>query len=91
MEPDTRKRLQAELQSLRPVLPSEPNHRFLDLFDQFMEQREYELALHTVCDYILEPGSPRVGVATVTQIDRLHALMKIDDQCVQELRSLKLA
>ncbi len=82
--------MQTELQLLRPLLPTEPDHRFLDFFDDLMLHHEFGLALHAVCDYILDPNSPKVSEATVDQVDRLHAAMKIDDQCVEQLKKHKL-
>ena len=91
MERCATEELQAQLQSLRPMLVTERGHSFLDLFDEFMQQHEFGLALHAVCDYILQPDSPRVSKRTVDQIHRLHAAMKIEDQCVEELQNQKLA
>lgn len=82
--------IHAQLQSLRSVLLSELNHSFLDLFDEFMQQREFGLALHAVCDYILQPDSPRVSESIVEQIRRLHIAMKIDDHCAEEVQNQKL-
>jgi hypothetical protein len=91
MEEGAMKELQAQLQALRPVLLTEHGHSFLDLFDEFMQQREFGLALHAVCDFILDPDSPRVSKSILDQIQRLHAAMRIDDRCVEELQTQKLA
>jgi hypothetical protein len=91
MERSATEELQAQLQSLRPILVTESGHSFLDLFDEFMQQHELGLALHAVCDYILRPDSPRVSQSSVDQIHLLHAAMKIEDQCVEELQNQKLA
>jgi hypothetical protein len=53
MEAAVRKELQVQLQSLRPVLLAGPDRSFPNLFDEFVPQREFELALHVVCDFIL--------------------------------------
>jgi len=86
MEQLAAQELQARLQLLRPVLLSEGGKSFLDLFDQFLEHREYGLALHVVCDYMLAPHSPTVSQSSLDQIEHLHTSMKIDDHCVQELK-----
>jgi hypothetical protein len=70
---------------------SQGGHSFLDLFDEFMQQREFGLALHAVCDFILEPDSPRVSRSILDQIQHLHAAMGIDDGCIEELQAQKLA
>ena len=91
MEPYTSKGVAAQLQSLRPMLLTEHGHSFLDLFDEFMREQEFELALHVVCDYILEPNFLIVSNATVEQILRLHTEMEIVDDCVEDLQNRKLA
>jgi hypothetical protein len=90
MERSATEELQTQLQSLRMLLADERGHSFLDLFDEFMQQREFGLALHAVCDYLLQSDSPRVSKLTVEQIHRLHNAMKIDDQCVEDLQNQKL-
>jgi hypothetical protein len=87
MKAVVRKELHVQLQSLRPVLLAEPNRSFLDLFDEFVEQHEFELALHLVCDFIFDSDSPQASKSIVDQIQHLHSTMKIDDGSVQKLRS----
>jgi hypothetical protein len=87
MEENTMKEVQERLQALRPVLLGERGHSFLDLFDEFMQQREFGFALHTLCDFILDPDSPQVSKSILDQIQRLHALMKIDDHCLEEIET----
>ena len=91
MEPYTSKGVAAQLQSLRLILLTEHGHSFLDLFDEFMREQEFELALHVVCDYILEPNFLTVSNTTVEQIRRLHTEMEIVDDCVEDLQNRKLA
>jgi hypothetical protein len=90
MEPYTPKGVAAQLQSLRSILLTEHGHSFLDLFDEFMREQEFELALHVVCDYILEPNFLTVSSATVEQVRRLHTEMEIVDDCVEDLQNRKL-
>ena len=91
MERRVREKLREELQALRPVLLTEPSHRYVDLFDEFIEHHEFGLALETVCDYILEPASPRVSESIIDLIQRLHSSMEMSDECVVMLRNQKLA
>ena len=91
MEPYTSNGVAAQLQSLRLILLTERGHSFLDLFDEFMREQEFELALHVVCDYILEPDCLTVSNATVEQIRRLHTEMEIVDDCVEDLQNRKSA
>jgi hypothetical protein len=84
------KELRTQLLLLRPLLLNEHAQSFLDLFDQLLQETEFELALDVVCDFILQPDSPKVSKATVDQVQRLHTAMKIDDRRVEELQK-KLA
>jgi hypothetical protein len=86
MKEAVREELRTHLRSLRPLLLNEPGCSFLDLFDEFLQEHEFGLALHVVCDFILQPDSPKVSKATVDQIQRLHTEMEIDDRCVEELQ-----
>jgi hypothetical protein len=81
------KELQDRLRNLRSVLETERSGAFLDLFDEFLEQHEFELALHTLCDFVLESDSPSVPTALLDQIQFLHTTMKINDGCMQQLRN----
>ena len=86
VEEAVRRQLQGQLKDLRSVLANEGNRSFLDLFDEFVDHHEFELALHTLCDFILESDSPRVTTTIVDQIQHLHASMELTDSCVEQLR-----
>jgi len=80
-------KLKADLKALRGVLEgrSGPGD-YLQWFDEFLRECELDLALHSVCDYLLEDGVG-VEVSIVERIQALHALMNLDDDCVERLRS----
>jgi len=88
MKEAVREEMRVQLRPLRPLLLTERGHSFVDLFDEFLEQHEFELALHLVCEFILDSHASKVDKSTVDQIERLHTAMKIDDRCVEELRKL---
>jgi hypothetical protein len=90
VEEAVRKKLQAQLKNLRSVLVTERGEGFRDLFDEFLEHHEFELALHTLCDFVLESDSPPVTTTILEQIQHLHASMKINDSCVEQLRKKTL-
>ena len=90
MEEAVRKELQDRLRNLRSVLVTERSEAFRDLFDEFLEHHEFELALHTLCDFVLESDSPPVTTTILEQIQHLHATMKINDSCVEQLRKKAL-
>ena len=56
------------------------------MFDEFVEQHEFELALHVVCDLILDSVSPQPSKSILDQIRDLHTAVRIDDSCVQKLQ-----
>jgi hypothetical protein len=86
VEDATANDLQDQLESLRPELLVDRGRPFLDLFDEFMRQREFGLALHAVCDFILDQDSPRVNKSSIDLVQRLHTAMKINDGCVLEMQ-----
>jgi hypothetical protein len=71
---------------LRPVLAEGSNAEgYLTLFDEFVPECELGLALHSVCDYLLEPGTPPAAAETINRIQALHAAMEIEDDCMERL------
>ena len=50
--------LQPQLEVLKSVFPL--NERQNELFDEFVREHEFGLALHIVCDHILESNSGAV-------------------------------
>jgi hypothetical protein len=55
-------------------------------FDEFLDANELELALHVVCDFLLEPATPAASRQIRLEIERLHAKMEIIDNCAARLR-----
>lgn len=82
----THRDLEAKLAALRRSLPRELEAKYSNLFDEFIQQHEFELALHTVCDYLLEPTTQPHADDILEQIQNLHAAMKIEDNCLADLR-----
>jgi len=79
--------LRAGVEQLRPILADEQRALgYLSLFDEFVRETELGLALHTVCDYLLESETPRPEATTVEQIRALHTSMEIEDDCLGRLR-----
>ena len=84
---DRFRRLATKLGELRPILLGGDNAGgYLDLFDRFLEHNELGLALHAVCDYLLEPASPSPEISMIENILTLHQSMEIEDDCVDRLR-----
>ena len=78
--------MKAKLSPLRTVLSTGGDVKWSELFDEFVEQHEWELALHAVCDYLLEPTTLAPPAAVIQQIQILHEAMRIEDTCVADLR-----
>lgn len=80
--------VRTQLQSLRHLIShSETAQGYFDLFDEFVREYEFGLALETLCDFLVETGNP-VDPAVLAQIDSLHKLMRVEDACLEKLRTL---
>jgi len=55
---------------------------YLDLFDGFVREAELGLALHAICDYLLEPDAPLAEGTVIENIQALHSSMELEDDCV---------
>jgi hypothetical protein len=76
------------LEDLRHILTGKPEAAgYLKFFDDFLEEGEFGLALHAVCDYLLEPDVPAVDGPTMERIRYLHTSMEIRDECVDQLNA----
>jgi hypothetical protein len=61
------------------------NANYWALFDEFMREYEFGLALETLCDFLLEPTTEPVNREVIKKIDNLHTRMGEADDCVQRL------
>jgi hypothetical protein len=75
------------LEALRPILQGLEDSGYLTLFDEFLDQSEFGLALHCICDYLLEPQTAPRDTATIECIATLHSAMEIEDDCVELLQA----
>lgn len=80
-----RQAIAQELVILKPALSGAGDY-VNQLFDEFVREDEWELALHLVCDYLLKPEIQAPQIAIIEQIENLHQLMKIVDGCAADLR-----
>jgi hypothetical protein len=80
-----RAEMRARQETLRGVLPAN-DFKKIEFFDELVEQREWEVALHVVCDYLLEAKTPAASVEVIRVIAELHEVMEIEDGCVRDLR-----
>jgi hypothetical protein len=80
-------RLRAHLESLRPISPSGPRgETYCALFDDFLTNNEFGLALDVLCDFLLEPDTPPPSETEFDEIALLHTLMEIQDARLLLLR-----
>lgn len=84
-QPAWREEMVQKLRSLRPVL-SAGGDDVNQLFDDFVREHEWGVALHLVCDHLLEPTAQAAPEAVIQQIQSLHEAMGIKDTCVADLR-----
>lgn len=59
---------------------------FRALFDDFLANREFGLALNVLCDFLLEPDVPPLSESEFNEIALLHTLMEVQDDCLVRLR-----
>jgi len=79
--------LRALLLSLRAVFPAGAKaETYRSLFDEFLANREFGLALEVLCDFLLEPDVQSFGDVELNEIAQLHSIMKVEDQCFLRLR-----
>jgi hypothetical protein len=79
--------LTAELQTLRTLFTlSENGLAAAKWFDEFLSENELDLALHVVCDFLLEPATPPTSPELQARLEHLHSKMKIVDDCWIRLR-----
>lgn len=78
--------MEQKLTNLRAVLSEGQALDAHQVFDEFVREHEWGLALHVVCDYRPEPTAPAAPEAVRQQIQSLHEVMAIEDTCVADLR-----
>ena len=66
------------------ILGPEAATAYLALFDEFVREYEFGLALETLCDFLSEGATP-FDAAVLVEIDDLHKLMRVEDTCVEKL------
>jgi hypothetical protein len=77
----------AQLLTLETIFDdSERGKNYRNHFKEELE--ENEVALHTVCDFLLERNSP-LDAEVLNRIDALHKQMQIHDDCVDKLRRIR--
>lgn len=79
--------LKAQLENLKNVHPEGLGPKASGLFDEFIREHEFGLALHVICDHLLGSVTQPTSTTLVQKIQALHEAMKIEDNCVADLRA----
>ena len=79
--------LKGQLEDLKNVLPKGLDRRGSDLFDEFIREHEFGLALHVICDHLLGSTTQMPTPTLIQKIQALHVAMKIEDNCVGSLNA----
>ena len=81
--------LSSRLQVLRPLLLRQERAACLNWFDEYLEHNELGLALDVLCEYLLEPGAPRVTEAELGQLEALFSIMGVQNRpCIAALQQM---
>lgn len=82
--------LRRKLEDLRPLFVSRrlasTQPGYLRHFDQSLDANEYEVALHALIDFLLEPATDPISQDAITEISDVHSLMGLNDDCVNRLK-----
>jgi len=58
-----------------------------EYFCELIDANEFEVALHTLCDFLLESGDP-IDATVFQRITELHTKMGLNDDCMSQLKAL---
>jgi len=78
--------MKEKLARIRAVLSEGGNANLSEIFDEFVREHEWGLALHVVCDYLLETTTQAAPAVVIQEIHTLHEIMRIEDTCVADLQ-----
>jgi hypothetical protein len=81
-----RRELSSRLRDLRGLFSGQEASSYVGLFDEFLRQQEFGLALEALCDFLVEPNGPGITETDINRIEALHLLMQVEDNCVSALR-----
>jgi hypothetical protein len=70
---------------LRELFDAEESSEHLKFFDEYLSVNEFELALHALCNFLLESTTPAVDEIALKEIQALHIQMELEDDCTRQL------
>jgi hypothetical protein len=62
---------------------------YKNVFEEYMREHEFGLALEVVCDYLTADSSAFTDSHRMALIKELHALMQVQDDCISRLESAR--
>ena len=75
------------LETLRNVFSSgKQGAKYEAFFDEYLQANDLELALHAVCDFLLDSTTRQPTDLALRTIESLHNLMELRDDCVAKLK-----
>ena len=74
--------VQTALLKLSDLLSSDNTVSYKALFEEFMDEHEFGLALHVICDYLAAEGVGAINSHSLALVDCLHRDMHIEDDCI---------
>ena len=60
--------------------------KYRSFFREELDANELGVALHAICDFLLEPTTIPMSASVVDEIEALHKKMAIEDDCIAKLR-----
>lgn len=80
----------AQLLTLETIFDnSERGKGYRNYFRELLGANELEIALHAVCDFLIEQSVPPKDAQVLIRIDDLHKQMQIHDDCVDKLKRIR--
>ena len=76
--------LAGRIAQLRPLI-NDGGSQTLYFFDEFLREQEFDLALHIICDFIIESPNICISGSVLNEIRDLHKQMELEDQCILDL------
>jgi NADH:ubiquinone oxidoreductase subunit C len=84
---ELRQNLKTRLTSVRDRVALQSKPKYSALFDEFLREHEFSLALQIVCDFLLESETSPPQLSVLNEIAVLHQLMNLDNECIRRLRT----
>jgi hypothetical protein len=88
MTPELLLHVQKVLVCLRAEITALNCHEgYLRLFDEFVREEEFGLAVYTLCDCLLEQPVVAISASALKNVDELRQTMQLEDPCLDELKA----